>query len=147
MAIGSLAAEVGRSDRADQPEYPVLADEGLGVGDRRLWFVAVVAGDELDLPAMDAAGGVGFAEGREDAPLHLEAELRRRAGEGGRLPEQDATGRDALFRRRGGQKRRAGCGEDRDDRRETAMDQFTHPLACCDPPTRGADPASLYAST
>ncbi len=84
-----------RTDLADQREDLVFPDQRLGIGDRRLRFVAVVAGNKVEMPAVDAAGRVGLGEGGGDAAAHLDAELRGRPGEGRRLPEQDAVGADA----------------------------------------------------
>ena len=96
------------ADLADQREDLVLADQALGVGDRCLRLVAVVEGDEFELPAADAAGGVGLGEGGSDAALHLDAEFGRRSGESRRLAEDDAIDGDAVLGRcRPGKARRA----------------------------------------
>jgi hypothetical protein len=94
---------------AEQREHVGL-DELVGVGLAAIGLVAVVEGAQLDSLAVDAAGRVDAVEVDARAAVHLDAELRGRAREGGRLAEHEA-----LRLREGGQGECAsGCAEPRD---------------------------------
>ena len=116
------------ADAADDAEDLVLLVELSHGLERARRLVAVIGGDDPQLPSPDAAGVVDLVEGGFDAELHLAAALPHRAGEGRRDAEPDfvvgyaadRTDRiseaDRGRRRRGESRCGGGCGGGRSRR-------------------------------
>src|SRR5262249_28417638 len=102
--------ESGQAQRgagvADQRQDAALLDQDPGIVARALRVVGVVERDQLDLPAVDAAGIVDLLEIRLQPLAYVVAELLVAAGERRRLPDQDGRLRHTL--REGAAPRQAG---------------------------------------
>jgi hypothetical protein len=59
---------------ADQGEHLVFADQPLRVGNRQLRVVAVIVRNQIELAAMNPAGGVRLIERRQYSVPHSDAE-------------------------------------------------------------------------
>src|SRR6185436_5959947 len=80
-----------RAGVAEQREHALLFDQLLGVGLRAGHGVAVIESDQLDAPAVHAAGIVDLLEVGERAVADVVAELGVAAGQRRRLADDDAA--------------------------------------------------------
>ena len=87
-----------RSNRADKRKDLVFLDCFVGGFDGFFGLVAVINRLELELAAVDAAGAVGFLEGRKYTFAHALAERLCRPVERRDLPEQNFVFGYAVFR-------------------------------------------------
>jgi len=70
-----------------------MDDQPLGVGDADLRIVAVIVGDQLNLPAVDASFGVDFIDEGKGAVQSLLAQVAGVASQSHGRPESAAFGR------------------------------------------------------
>ena len=80
-----------RPDRADQGEDFVFVDQPECLQDGAIWIVAVVAADQFEFPAVNAALGVDLGKSRQNALAHFQTQSRGGTGHRSRLAEQDSV--------------------------------------------------------
>jgi hypothetical protein len=102
--------DIAGADQADQGQRAGLADQFAGELDGFRDLVAVVAGDQADLGAMDAACGIDPVEIQLRAGADVAAGRRQRTGIGGNLADHD-QGRRTEGRQRSECERERGQGQ------------------------------------
>ncbi len=112
-----------RAHGADQREHLVVLDQVQRLRHRAVGVVAVVAADELELAAVDAAPGVDLGERGDDALPHALPERGGGAFQRGGLAEQDRIIADAGLVAPGRERRRCQehDGQDEGSRRAKSI--------------------------